>query len=323
MLFAVMVLSASSTTAAATDSAWTMDGPSNAVVTAIAASQSSPGHVYVGDQTGATWRSTDDGGSWVGVPLPGSSSSSSAVEKVAVSPDDANVVIATRGCNLYASSDGGASWQSGSALPVPPFCYGAYPVAFSADGTAWALVGGGLYNSTDGGEDWTLVGSPPNSAGAPALAIAEGDPQVIWVGTRTGTVATSSDGGATWQDRSQGLPSGSASISQLIVDPANSANAYLLLGTQVYETTDGGPWAPTFGNAAPDGVYAIAIAPGSPETLIAVGDQAIHRSTDGGATWSDANPGPGLWYISKLRARGRSGQCFECVVRRLGGLPLN
>jgi photosystem II stability/assembly factor-like uncharacterized protein len=296
MLFAVMVLSASSTPAAATEGAWTMAGPSNAVVTAIAASQSSPGHVYAGDQTGGMWRSTDDGGSWVGVPLPGSSSSSSPVEKVAVSPDDANVVIATRGCNLYASSDGGASWQSGSGLPVPPFCYGAYPVTFSEDGTAWALVGGGLYSSIDGGEDWTLVGSPPNSAGASALAIAEGDPQVIWVGTRTGTVATSSDGGATWQDRSQGLPGGPGSISQLIVDPADPADAYLLFGTQVYETTGGGPWAPTFSNAAPDGVYAIAIAPGSPETLIAVGDQAIHRSTDGGATWSDADPGPGLWY---------------------------
>jgi photosystem II stability/assembly factor-like uncharacterized protein len=286
LLLVVVALSASSTAAADPVNAWTMNGPPNAAESAIAVSKSSPGTVYLGDNTGGVWRSRDDGESWVDASPPDSSTNTSPAVALAVSLSDADIVIATRGCHMWASMDGGDTWQVPTGLPAPAICYGAYPVTFDTTGAAWALIAGGLYMSSDNGVDWTLAGSPPNSTGAPALAIAPGAPQVIWVGTRAGTVVTSSDGGSTWQDHSNGLPTPlGAGLQQLVVDPAQPAMAYVLDAGEVYSTSSGS-WAAAFPTPPDGAVSALAIAPGTPETVIVADGSGLGRSTDGGQTWS-------------------------------------
>src|SRR6478752_2424428 len=185
-LLLVISVSASSTAASASvANAWTMSGASTAYMAAIAGSPSSAGHIYAGDQTGGVWRTRDNGASWSDVSPADASTATSPVLALAVSPSDANVVIATRGCRLYASSDGGDTWQTPSGIATPPYCYNGLPVSFDQSGTAWAYVWGGLYTSTDGGLDWTLAGAPPSTPGAAGLVIVPGDPQVIWVGSAT------------------------------------------------------------------------------------------------------------------------------------------
>ncbi len=298
-LLLLICASASSTAASASvANTWTMSGASNAYMAAIAGSPSSPGHIYAGDQTGGMWRTRDNGASWSDVSPADASTATNPVLALAVSPSDASVVIATRGCRLYASSNGGDTWQTPSGIATPPYCYNGFPVSFDQTGTAWAYVWGGLYTSADGGLNWTLVGAPPSTPGATGLVIVPGTPQVIWVGSATTDAAyTSSDGGATWQDRSQGLPAQYGGIQQLLVDPATPTTAYAVIAGMLYGTT-GGSWAPAFGNIDDFGVYAMTIAPGSPETIVVAGDTTLHRSTDGGLTWTASSGGPASWYSS-------------------------
>ena len=75
------------------------------------------------------------------------------------------------------------------------------------------------------------------------------------------------------------------------LDPQNPATVYAGVYTSgVWKSADrGATWAPT--GAGPDAVYAIAIDPTDPSRLYASGYNAVSRSVDGGATWSDYNLG--------------------------------
>jgi photosystem II stability/assembly factor-like uncharacterized protein len=118
------------------------------------------------------------------------------------------------------------------------------------------------------------------------------------VGTNQSTVAVSLDGGATWTDRSSGLPShvGGAILRTLIVDPNVSTTAYALIQSEgMYKYTAGGPWKKMAGSS---NTTALVAAPSSPTALYSGADGKIYHSTNGGVTWLAANPGHYAAYIS-------------------------
>ncbi|HUK31474.1 MAG TPA: hypothetical protein VLV89_10195 [Candidatus Acidoferrum sp.] len=116
---------------------------------------------------------------------------------------------------------------------------------------------GGVWKSTDGGNQWLPIfdGQPVQAIGA--LAVAQTDPNVVWAGTgeawaiRDSDVAgdgiyKSVDGGKTWTN--MGLPD-SGRIGRIVVDPRNADNVFVcalgrMTGPQkergVYRTMDGG-----------------------------------------------------------------------------------
>jgi photosystem II stability/assembly factor-like uncharacterized protein len=116
---------------------------------------------------------------------------------------------------------------------------------------------GGVWKSTDGGNQWLPIFDGQQAQAIGALAVAQTDTNVVWAGTgeawaiRDSDVAgdgiyKSVDGGKTWTN--MGLPE-SGRIGRIVVDPRNADNVFVcalgrMTGPQkekgVYRTTDGG-----------------------------------------------------------------------------------
>src|SRR6266513_5431164 len=93
----------------------------------------------------------------------------------------------------------------------------------------FGAVAGGVWKSTDGGGNWTPLFDKQPVASIGAIAVAESDPNVIYVGTGEGCIRgnltsgdgvyKSTDGGRSWKNI--GLKD-SRQIGALIVDPRNA-----------------------------------------------------------------------------------------------------
>jgi len=133
---------------------------------------------------------------------------------------------------------------------------------------------GGIFKSTDGGDNWKGL-SVPNSIGIPlALAIDPLNHGTVYAGTPTGLFKTT-DGGASWSLQIN-MP-----VLQLAIDPGSPGTVFAV-GPQLFKTTDGG----TTWNAVLDNVFTVAIDPQNPRTVYAGSNGGLFKSTDGGNNWS-------------------------------------
>ena len=137
---------------------------------AVYGADSTSGRFMVSDDRGRTWTTRSE----------------SALTDFAVSPDDADLIIATGGSGPLRSRDGGRSWKPLATSPLAlvswegDLLYGAWP-----DGT--------VVVSKDQGDTWQRRGALP---GAPeALLVADED--IVASASGTGIVR-STDGGRTW-----------------------------------------------------------------------------------------------------------------------------
>ncbi len=165
--------------------------------------------IYVGcsNQLGI-FKSTDHGDSWVqvnvGLPLFGGGLV--PVLSLAVDPGDPQTVWAGTqyGGGIVRSTDGGLNWQvMGLTEDNFVFAVGVSP----ADGDE-ILAGGGfwegaLYRSTDGGLSWSTIlediAFPRDIAYDPLF------PDQVYAATEGFGMLRSADGGATWEERSDGI----------------------------------------------------------------------------------------------------------------------
>jgi photosystem II stability/assembly factor-like uncharacterized protein len=163
------------------------------------------------------------------------------------------------------------------------------PVLAWSPAGLFALAGGTLYSSNVGGLSWSVRGVPPQAISARALVVLATAPATVYVGTESGKVKLSTDGGATWSDRSSGLPTfAPPPVSRLAADPADDAILYAELeGAGLYRTENGGlSWdevQPPPGEPSPLS-FPVTLAT-TPTTLIAIAGTDAYRSTDGGS-WS-------------------------------------
>lgn len=145
-----------------------------------------------------------------------------------------------------------------------------------------------------------------------SIAVDPGDPKHLLLGSAGGGVWESDDTGATWEPRTEQMPS--LAIGAVTFDPTNSnrayagsgeGNFYSNLGAGVYKSTDGGTtW--TVAASAPFvgvGFFDLVVDPSTPSTLYAATTQGFFRSTNSGASWS-------------LR---KAGQCWDISVHPSGG----
>ncbi|OFW06559.1 MAG: hypothetical protein A3H96_12895 [Acidobacteria bacterium RIFCSPLOWO2_02_FULL_67_36] len=186
-----------------------------------------------------------------------------------------------------------------------------------------AAATGGIWKSANKGVTWKPVfeNQPDNTFGA--LAIFERDPKIVWAGTGEqnnrqssswgGGVYRSTDGGDTWTHL--GLHDTRA-IGRVVLHPTDPAIAYvaavgnLWTGSDergVFKTTDAGrTWARVLFVDRFTGATDIVMDPRDPAVLYAATYQrlrkafgfngggpgsAIHKSTDGGATWKKLENG--------------------------------
>lgn len=218
-----------------------------------------------------------------------------------------------------------------AAANNPAWVYSGRVTGLAADPTnanvAYAATaGGGVWKTIDGGTTWAPLTDNQATLVTGAIAVAPGNPNVIYVGTGEANlgpsktvigrnnisygrgVLRSADGGASWI-----LEPGNAgvnefdrrTISRIVVDPLDPNTVYLTVGAQatnglagntgVWKSTNGGlSWTDTTAAISTTAAFSdLAMDPSNRLVLYAaVGDpngnaaSGLYKTTDGGAHWT-------------------------------------
>lgn len=253
------------------------------------------------------------------------------------------IYIGTAGGGVWKSQDGGVQFYS--VFDEHPQSIGAVAIDPSdPDNTVWVgtgevwtrnsvSIGDGIYNTTDGGKNWTKFGLEKTER-ISAIEISPKDKNTVYVGAMGSLwgdnedrgVFKTTDGGKTWNkilfiDAKTGC-------SDLVMDPTNPDIIYASfweyrrtawsfnsggLKSALYKTTDGGKTWNKIHTGFPSGILgriAVTVAPSNSKILYAVveaekADQkGLYRSDDSGLTWKHLNSDFGLtvrpFYFSRI-----------------------
>ena len=139
------------------------------------------------------------------------------------------------------------------------------------------------------GASWFSSREGLASAQIQALAVAPGDPDILYAATgparftRASNFFRSSDGGRTWTAGAR------RSANALVVDPRDPQTIYVG-AAGVYKSMDGGAtWRRTGRRDVP--TLALVFDPRDPKVLYAAGSDGVARSEDGGASWAVLSDG--------------------------------
>lgn len=153
-----------------------------------------------------------------------------------------------------------------------------------SDSIVYAGGTGGIYQSSDAGQNWSLL----NSQISPVWSVAV-DPtatSTVYAGTDGSGLFKSTDDGQTWTALTNGL-SATSSVWILAVNPQQSATVYAATGGGVYKTTNSGQsWTAKNVGLTNLNIYSFALDSLSPNTLYAgTSSSGVFKSTDGGQNW--------------------------------------
>ena len=284
-------------------------------VSALAIDPQEPDTIYAG-VAGALFKRTDGRTGWANTGL-----LANDVSSLAIDPQDSNTLyVATlSGGGVFKSMDHGASWNAvNSGLPAlnsgQPALTEAHAVAIDPQDTNTLYVGtftpfqgaAGAYKSTDGGANWSAVGSglpttwfavasfaiDPQSAGTVYAVMYDewDDPPDHDAG-----IYKSSDRGASWVAVNVGLPTepyGSPDVSALTIDPKNPATLYAGTYKGVFKSTNGGASWSAANSGLAESITSLAIDPLNPNTIYAgTWESGVFKSKDAGSSWSAVNFG--------------------------------
>jgi len=193
------------------------------------------------------------------------------------------------------------------------------------DPSVWyvAVGSGGVWKTVNAGTTWKPIFDEETSYSTGCIAIDPANPEVIWLGTGENVggrhvgygdgIYRSQDGGESWEV--MGLE-GTQHLSKIIIHPEDSK--ILFVAAQgplwspggergLFKTTDGGAtWTNVLSAGEWTGVTDVVMDPRDPEVFYAATwqhhrtvaalidggpESGIHRSTDGGATWTRLTSG--------------------------------
>jgi photosystem II stability/assembly factor-like uncharacterized protein len=296
-----------------------------------------PNLFYMAPVNGGVWKSDDYGNTWKPI---FDQQPTGSVGAIAVAPSDANIIYVGSGEGLqrpdlsvgdgmYKSTDAGKTWthldlsdaQQITAIVVDPknpdrlfvsvegHPYGPNPVR-------------GVFRSVDGGKTFEKVLYKDENTGAADVVMGPTDPQVLYAALWAARVAPwevrsgeyfiipgsgfykSTDGGTTWREVTQGLPTAEDGLSRIgiAIAPSNPKRMYLNVETNkdkagIYRSDDAGEsWQLVnsdhrIGGRGP-GAMGIGVAPDNPDVLY-VANTASWKSTDGGRTFVGWKGAPG------------------------------
>jgi len=223
----------------------------------------------------------------------------------------------------------------------------------------FGAVGGGLWKTTDSGENWTPVTDGQiASASVGAVAVSETNPNIVYIGMGETCIRgnimpgdgvyRSTDAGKTWTH--VGFTESHA-ISKIRIHPTNPQIVYVAAFGKysapnpergVYKSTDGGQtWRKVLYRDDKTAAIDISIDPNNPNILYAAMWEAfrkeytmssggpgsgLFKSTDGGETWTEITRGAGLpatgvvGRIGVSVSGGNSNRVYALVEHENGGL---
>lgn len=158
-----------------------------------------------------------------------------------------------------------------------------------------------LNSRTVSNVNWTSIGPSTLSTGLGRIntvAFNGTDTNTLYIASPGGGVWKTTDGGSTWVPKGDAL--GTMSVSDIVINPANTNILYLATGDWdgvtsrsigVYKSTDGGDnWTITgltFTLIENNLISKLLIDPNNVNTVFATTKNSIKRTTDGGTTWTD------------------------------------
>ena len=316
---------------------WEFAGPTNVGgrITDIEIPNDQAETYYVGTASGGVFKTTDGGSNWLPIfddqeilSIGDIEISENNTETIWVGTGEVNAgggSLAYDGNGVFKSTNAGITWQSKglpnvgsiSKIVIDPDNDDA--IFVSAMGPLFRNdTNRGVYKSVDGGDTWEQKLFVSDSTGIIDMAIhpTNGDiiyaaswerirrPQYRHYGGETSRLYRSLDGGDTWIEMTNGLPSLpsekgriSIAISQSNPEVLYSRYADATGNIQgVYKTVDGGDvWTEVNGSGLQNVGFhwwfrGVVIDPDD-ENIIYNVDFNVQKSTDGGANWSPAFPG--------------------------------
>ncbi|MCD6333547.1 MAG: T9SS type A sorting domain-containing protein [Bacteroidales bacterium] len=286
--------------------------------------------IYVCAASGGVYKSHDQGKSWEQI---FENEYTQSIGDMGIAKTDKNILylgtgepntgqgsITYDGYGVFKSVDGGTNWvhvgleNAGGIGRVEVDPTNADRVFVAAMGNLFAKnPERGVYRTTDGGLSWENVLFISDSTGAIDLCIHPTHPDTIYAamwervrfvdrrtyGGPSSGIYRSTDGGDTWTELTNGLPStdlGRIGIDISQSDPNILYACYANIdGTwkDIYKTTDGGDsWTALGADLGGTTYYwwfsKIQIHPTNPDIVWSC-DFNMHKTTDGGATWQRVN----------------------------------
>ena len=312
---------------------WRLIGPfRGGRVDAVSGVPGRPNEFYFGSVNGGVWKSVDAGRVWTPIfdaqpvaSIGALAVAPSAPDTIYVGSGESTLRDSTGyGNGVYKSTDAGKTWthlglddtQHIGKVAIDP--KNADIVFVAAIGNLYkANADRGVFRSTNGGRTWTKVLFKDDNVGAVDVVIDPSDSRVVYAAlwnTRRppwftyqptngpgGGLFKSVDGGATWTQLTNGLPSACIGRSGIAVAPSNPRRVYAIVDDLLPEPKGAGsPACPGTPPPAP--------ARGAGAGTVTPLQGGLYRSDDAGATWTkmstDAASIAGLagrgWYFEKI-----------------------
>lgn len=204
--------------------------------------------IYTGTVGQSVWRSRDGGESWDRATQ--GMFSEADIRALAVSPDNAAVLLAGTEAGLYRTEDGGDTWAAVSS-PMNELQIWALAIDPASPDTIYAgTCPSALFRTRDGGKSWQQldVELADECIGVPivprvtSIVIDPDDSQTVYAGIEVDGMRISRDGGDTWREGSDGLSS--LDIHGLAVVPGPTKTLVASTNNDVCLTTDMQNWTP-------------------------------------------------------------------------------
>lgn len=312
------------------DYEWEFAGPTNigGRITDIEIHPDSPETIYLGAATGGVWKSTDDGDNWE---FMFEEMDLISIGDIAIDPNNKNVIYAGTGeansssysfigNGIYKSFDAGNSWEF-SGLELSAYIARVIVDYNNSERVFAAACGNlftpseerGIYRSLDGGATWERTLFVNDTVAAIDLVQHPTNPDILYAGMweRTrgldyrhsfgeGTgIYKSIDGGATWEELTNGLPSGDVGRPGLTIAKSNPDVLYIFYDmpsseVEVYRTENGGDSWTEANNNQLSGMNSsfgwyfgqVRVHP-EDEDLVWVMGVEMYKSTNGGSSWQE------------------------------------
>ena len=284
------------------DLSWRFIGPQimSGRITDLAVPNGQPYTIYIASASGGVWKTINEGTTWQPI---FDDAPSASVGAIACAPSDPNTVwvglgesnifrSSMSGTGVYKSNDAGKTWQHMGLADTHHIAriviHPENPnvVFVAACGHEWTNnEERGVFRTTDGGETWERVHYINQSTGAIDLVMSPDNPQVLYAsmwdrirlkwsdplpGQNDG-IYKSTDGGDTWTELSEGLPTRTdRGRTGIAIAASNPDVLYALIDSHEIERKAEPGERDAYGN---------------PRADIKRGAE-VYRSDDAGATWS-------------------------------------